>query len=96
MRGREADLVVARVCCAEGEAASRGAALGDDAVVVVEDFFDGDEDFEVRVCGVAIYAGVVLLGFVITWGGCLARYPRESVRKNWNRPTTSVSLGSSS
>lgn len=37
-RGREADLVVARVGGGEGEAAGGGASLGDDAVVVVKDF----------------------------------------------------------
>jgi hypothetical protein len=38
-RGRgEADLVVAGFGCREGEAAGGGAALGHDAVVVVEDF----------------------------------------------------------
>lgn len=37
-RGHEADLVVARVGGREGEAARGGALLGDDAVVVVEDF----------------------------------------------------------
>ena len=67
MGGREADLVVPRVCGAEGEAAAGGAALGDDPVVVVEHFFDGNEDFEVGVCGVAVYAGVVLLSFVVAW-----------------------------
>ena len=43
-RGREAEPVLARVCGREGEAALGGAALRDDAVVVVEDLFDGYED----------------------------------------------------
>lgn len=40
-RGREAQLVVARVGGREGEAPGRGALLGDHAVVVVEDFLGG-------------------------------------------------------
>ena len=43
-RGREAEPVLARVCGREGEAALGGAALRDDAVVVVEDLLDGYED----------------------------------------------------
>lgn len=39
--GREAQLVVARLGGGEGEAAGRRAPLGDDAVVVVEDFLLG-------------------------------------------------------
>lgn len=41
--GREAEAVVAGLVRGEGEAARRGAALGDDSVVVVEDFlFHGE------------------------------------------------------
>ena len=43
-RGCEAEPVLARVCGREGEAALGGAALRDDAVVVVEDLLDGYED----------------------------------------------------
>ena len=44
--GREAEPVLARVSGREGEAALGGAALRDDAVVVVEDLFDSYEDAE--------------------------------------------------
>jgi len=40
--------VLARVGGGEGEFAGAGAALRDDAVVVVEGFVDGDEDALVR------------------------------------------------
>ena len=59
--------MVPRVCGAESKAATGRAALGDDTVVIVENFFNGDENFKVGVCGVAVYAGVVLLGFVVAW-----------------------------
>lgn len=45
--GREADAVLARLGRREGEFALLGAALGDDGVVVVEDFGHGDEQLEV-------------------------------------------------
>lgn len=40
-RGHEADLVIARLGGGEGEAAGGSASLGDDTVVVVEDFLLG-------------------------------------------------------
>jgi hypothetical protein len=43
-RRREAEPVLARVCGREGEAALGGAALRDDAVVVIKDLLDGYED----------------------------------------------------
>lgn len=46
----EADAVLAGVGGGEGEFAEPGAALGDDAVVAVEDFVDGDEDALNVVC----------------------------------------------
>ena len=48
--GLEADAVLAGVGGAEGEFARVGAFGVDDAVVVVEDFVDGDGDGEVGVC----------------------------------------------
>ena len=65
MRGREADFVLAAVGGAEGEAAARGAALRDDAVVVVEGFVDADEDTDVRIRGERVDCGVVLGGLVV-------------------------------
>lgn len=47
---READAVLAGVGGAEGEFARVGAFGVDDAVVVVEDFVDGDGDGEIGVC----------------------------------------------
>lgn len=49
--GREADAVLASVGGAEGELAGVGSFGVDDAVVVVEDFVDGDGDGEVGVRG---------------------------------------------
>ena len=48
--GGEAEAVVARVGGGEGEFAGAGAALGDDAVVVVEGFVDGYEDALYMLC----------------------------------------------
>lgn len=51
---REAEPVLARLVRREGEAAGRHAALGDDAVVVVEDFLFGEgreRGRELRRCG---------------------------------------------
>ena len=48
--GLEADAVLAGVGGAEGEFARVGAFGVDNAVVVVEDFVDGDGDGEVGVC----------------------------------------------
>jgi hypothetical protein len=58
---RHADAVLPGVSGAEGEAVLRGAALRDDAVVVVEGFFDGDEDADVSLADVGF--GRVVLGF---------------------------------
>lgn len=54
VRGLETDLVVPGVVGDEGEFAGGGPALGDDAVVIVEDFVDEDEDLEGRVAGVGV------------------------------------------
>ena len=67
MRGLETDLVVTGVGGDEGELAGGFTALGDDAVVVVEDFIDEDEDFKGGVERVAVLLGVELLGFVVAW-----------------------------
>ena len=48
--GLEADAVLAGIGGAEGKFARVGAFGVDDAVVVVEDFVDGDGDGEVGVC----------------------------------------------
>ena len=48
--GLEADAVLAGVGGAEGEFARVGAFGVDNAVVIVEDFVDGDGDGEVGVC----------------------------------------------
>lgn len=60
-----ADAVLAAVGGAEGEFALGGAALRDDAVVVVEGFFNGDEDANVafglvRFCEIVPGFGVVV------------------------------------
>jgi hypothetical protein len=64
---RHADAVLARVRGAESEAALRGAALRNDAVVVVKGFFDGDEDADVA--GGLVGFGLVGPGFgvVVAW-----------------------------
>ena len=64
-RGRKADAVVAGVGGAEGEAAFGGAFGGDDAVVVVEDFVDGDGHAEVGGLGEAVGLGRILFGGVV-------------------------------
>jgi len=46
VRGLETDLVVSGVVGNEGEFTGGGTALGDDAVVVVKDFVDEDEDLK--------------------------------------------------
>ena len=63
--GLEADAVLAGVGGAEGELARVGAFGVDDAVVVVEDFVDGDGDGEV---GVGVESTV--LGFEGTIVAC--------------------------
>ena len=63
---READTVLACVGGAEGKFPRVGAFGVDDAVVVVEDFVDGDGDGEVRVCGEGIVLG--LEGAVVAYG----------------------------
>lgn len=67
--GREADAMVAGVGGAKGEFSGLGAFGVDDAVVVVEDFVDGDGYGHLRVCDVGVGLGVVLEGGVVTWGG---------------------------
>lgn len=49
----------------EGEAAATRALLGDDAVVVVEDFVDGYGYAEIGVGGEGVDVGVELFGFVV-------------------------------
>jgi hypothetical protein len=79
---RHAETMFPGVCGAEGEFSGRGATLGDDAVVGVEGFFDGNEDAgfglgEVGFCGVVPDFGVVVSWGVISvnifpcwrWGG---------------------------
>lgn len=61
--------MVAGVGGGEGEFAGLGALGCDDAVVVVEDFVDGDGDGEVRVRGVGGGLGGVLEGGVVAWRG---------------------------
>lgn len=65
-RGREADLVVAGLVGREGEAARGGAALGDDAVVVVEDFFYGNVDGNPIVLLPGVHPVVILFGGVVS------------------------------
>jgi len=91
--------VVAGVGGAEGEAAGAGAALRNDAVVVVEGLVDGDGDAEVWVRAKGVGGGVVLVGFVVACGDGLAG--RDGGWWGWkgergDGPTTRVSLGSSS
>lgn len=62
---READLVLARVGRGEGEAALARTPLRHDLVVVVEDLFDGDVDFEVRVLLVGVGRFVEFFGGVV-------------------------------
>ena len=56
--GREAEAVFARVRGGEGEFAGAGAALGDDAVVVVEGFVYGYEDALVKHCELIVWERV--------------------------------------
>lgn len=56
--GREADAVLARVGGAECEFPRVGPFGVDDAVVVIEDFVDGDGDGEVRVRGEGAVLGL--------------------------------------
>ena len=56
--GREADAVLARVGSTECEFPRVGPLGVDDAVVVVEDFVDGDGDGEVRVRGEGAVLGL--------------------------------------
>ena len=65
--GGEADAVVAGVGSREGEAALSVAALGDDAVVVVEDLIDADVKAHVRVWLVFAALLVPLGCGVVTW-----------------------------
>ena len=93
--GREADAVLARVGGAKREFAGVGPFGADDAVVVVEDFVDGDGDGEVRVRGegaVLGFQGAVVAYKVIS----LDDYRRMMLREGVRSPTTKVSLGSSS
>lgn len=63
--GREANLVLAAVCRAEGEAAvDRGALLRYDAVVVVECFFDRDVDAHF-VVGLELRGAVIVLEGIV-------------------------------
>jgi len=57
--------VVAGVGGGEGEAAFGGAALGDDAVVGVEGFVDGDGDGDGGGGDVGLRCWVVLVGLVV-------------------------------
>jgi len=67
--------VVAGIGGSEGETAFGGAALGDDAVVGVEGFVDGDGDGDGGGGDVGLSCGVILVGFVVAWrwGGRLER-----------------------
>jgi len=91
--GHDAKPMLAAVGSAEGELASAGTALGDDAVVVVEGLLDGDEDADVGLgdvvlCGVVPDFGVVVA--CANWLRCSGRCGAERI------PTTSVSFSSSS
>ena len=66
-RGRETDTMVAGVSSGEGEFAGRGAAGVDDALVVVEGFFDGDGDGEGGIGFVKGGLGGVLEGCVMAF-----------------------------
>jgi len=63
--GREAYSVLAAVGGSEGETTLGGAPLGDDTVVVVEDFVDGDGDADGLVGDVGAGGVGVLLGAVV-------------------------------
>ena len=61
--------MVAGVGGGKGEAAFGGAALGDDAVVGVEGFVDGDGDGDGGGGDVGLGCRIVLVGFVVAWQG---------------------------
>lgn len=63
-RGQEANLVVAGLVGDEVELARRGASLGDNAVVVVEYFIDGDVNLQALVLLPCVGAVIPLLGGV--------------------------------
>lgn len=65
MRGLETYLVVSGVVGDESEFTRGGTTLGYDAVVVVEDLVDEDEDLEGGIGDVTVQVVVVLLGFVV-------------------------------
>ena len=68
MGGLKADLVVPGIGGDKGEFSGGGTALGHDAVIGIKDFVDKYEDFEVGIEDVAVEVGVVLFGFVVSWG----------------------------
>lgn len=57
--------MVAAVGGAEGEFAGGATFGGDDAVVIIEGFVDGDDDGEVVGNGEGGCGGIVLFGFVV-------------------------------
>ena len=66
------DSVVSRIGSGECEASGRGAELLDNAMMVVEDFLDGDVNTNVWVGGVGIREGVKLLDLVVSYGTLVA------------------------
>lgn len=65
--GGEADLVLARVGGGEGEAARVAAAVGHDAVVIVEGLLDGDEHGHGGIEDVRVGLLTVDLSFVVSY-----------------------------
>lgn len=58
--------MLTRVGSREGEAAGVGVALGDDTVVIIEGFVDGDEHLDVGVDGVGVGLGIGDFGFEVS------------------------------
>lgn len=65
--GGEADFVVAGFGGGEGEFARGAAALGDDAVVVVEDFVNGNVNRDALVLGPVVALVVPFFGYVVAY-----------------------------
>lgn len=92
----KAELVFSRVRGAERKAAFAIASLRHDAVVVVKDFIDSDEETDARIGLEGAAVIVPLLDFVVTCGKLVAERRPMSLVNGLSVPTTSVSLGRSS
>jgi hypothetical protein len=93
---RKTELVFSGVRGAESKAALAIASLRHDAVVVVKDFLDSDEETDARIALKRAAVIVPLLDFVVTCGELVIEKGPMSMVKGLSIPTTNVSFGSSS